>query len=233
MKFKESLIEGILLKRYKRFLADVKLVDGQFVTAHCPNSGSMKTCKEPGWKVLLSKSDNPARKLKYTWEMVHNGKCWIGINTQLPNKIAIEAIENQKIPELNGYNEIQSEKKYGKNSRIDILLKGKSGMCYVEVKNVTLVEADGFYKFPDAVTERGKKHLNELLEMVKTGHRAVMLFVIQRSDGTTFKPADRIDPEYARVLKDVYHQGVEILAYQADVSPTEIKIQISIPFSLD
>ena len=233
MKFKEFLIEGILLKRYKRFLADVKLVDGQFVTAHCPNSGSMKTCKEPGWKVLLSKSNNPTRKLKYTWEMVHNGTCWIGINTQLPNKIAIEAIENQIIPELNGYDEIQSEKKYGKNSRIDILLKGKSGACYVEVKNVTLVEADGFYKFPDAVTERGKKHLYELLEMVKTGHRAVMLFVIQRSDGTTFKPADHIDPEYARVLKDVYHQGVEILAYQANVSPTEIKIQISIPFSLD
>ena len=232
MKFDKPLIEGILLKRYKRFLADVKLNDGQFVTAHCPNSGSMKTCKEPGWNVLLSKSDNPTRKLKYTWEMVHNGTCWIGINTQIPNKIAIEAIENHVISELDGYDEIQSEKNYGKNRRIDILLNGKSGTCYVEVKNVTLVEADDFYKFPDAVTERGRKHLYELLEMVKAGHRAVMLFVIQRSDSTTFKPADHIDPEYARSLKEVHQQGVEILAYQATVSPTEVKIHTSIPISL-
>lgn len=233
MKFNDPLIEGILLKRYKRFLVDVKLDDGKYVTAHCPNSGSMKTCKEPGWKILLSKSNNPTRKLKYTWEMVHNGKCWIGINTQIPNKIVKEAIENNTIPELSGYEKIKSEVKYGKNSRIDILLNGDKGRCYVEVKNVTLVEVDGFYKFPDAVTERGKKHLYELLEMVKVGYRAVMLFVIQRNDGTAFKPADHIDPEYARTLKEVHHQGVEILAYQADVSPTEIKLKSAIPFSLD
>jgi sugar fermentation stimulation protein A len=233
MKFEKPLIEGILFKRYKRFLADIKLHDSQYVTAHCPNSGSMKTCKEQGWKVLVSESDNPARKLKYTWEMVHNGKCWIGINTQTPNKIAREAIQNGVIPELGGYDQIQSEVKYGKNSRIDILLKGSKGTCYVEVKNVTLVEADGYYKFPDAVTERGRKHLYELLEMVKTGNRAVMLFVIQRSDGTTFKPADHIDPEYARALIEVHQQGVEILAYQADVLPTEIKLSTKIPFSLD
>lgn len=233
MKFDKPLIEGVLFKRYKRFLADVKLNNGQYVTAHCPNSGSMKTCKEPGWKVLLSVSDNPTRKLKYTWEMVHNGKCWIGINTQVPNKVTIEAIQNRVIPELNGYNEIQSEVKYGHNSRIDILLNGDKGNCYVEVKNVTLVESDGYYKFPDAITERGRKHLYELLEMVRTGHRAVMLFVIQRSDGTTFKPATHIDPEYTQTLKEVHYQGVEILAYQADVSPTEIKLNKAIPFSLD
>ncbi len=233
MKFNKPLIEGILLKRYKRFLVDLKLNNSQYVTAHCPNSGSMKTCKEPGLKVLISESDNPNRKLKYTWEMVHNGKCWIGINTQIPNKIAIEAIRNGVIPELNGYNEIQSEVKYGQNSRIDILLKGSRGICYVEVKNVTLVERDGYYQFPDAVTERGRKHLYELLEMVRIGYRAVMLFVIQRSDGTTFKPAAHIDPEYARALKEVHQQGVEILAYQADVSPTEIKLNKAIPFSLE
>ncbi|MEJ2542673.1 MAG: DNA/RNA nuclease SfsA [Calditrichaceae bacterium] len=233
MKFEKSLIAGILLKRYKRFLVDVKLENGQFTTAHCPNSGSMKTCKEPGWKVLVSESDNPKRKLKYTWEMVHNGKCWIGINTQIPNKIAMEAIQNNVIPELSGYEKIQAEVKYGQNSRIDILLSGDKGICYVEVKNVTLVEADGFYKFPDAVTERGRKHLYELLEMVKTGHRAVMLYVVQRSDGTTFKPADHIDPKYASALKEVHQQGVEILVYQADVSPTEIILNKSIPFSLE
>ena len=233
MKFDKPLIHGILLKRYKRFLADIKLNNGKYVTAHCPNSGSMKTCKEPGWKVLVSESDNPARKLKYTWEMVHNGQCWIGINTQIPNKIAIEAIQNGIIPELNGYNKIRPEVKYGHNSRVDILLSGKKGICYVEVKNVTLVESDGFYKFPDAVTERGRKHLYELLDMVKSGHRAVMLFVIQRSDGSTFKPADHIDLEYAHALKEVHKQGVEILVYQAIVSPSEIILKNPIPYSLD
>ena len=232
MKFDKPLIEGILLKRYKRFLADIRISDGKFITAHCPNSGSMKTCKEPGWKVLVSESDNPKRKLKYTWEMIHNGKCWIGINTQIPNKIAVEAIKNNIIPELSGYDEIKSEVKYGKNSRIDILLSGDKGTCYVEVKNVTLVETDGYYKFPDAITERGRKHLYELLEMVKTSHRAVMLYVIQRSDGTTFQPAEHIDPEYAETLKKVHQQGVEILAYQADVLPTEINISNLIPYQL-
>ncbi|MEJ2054260.1 MAG: DNA/RNA nuclease SfsA [Calditrichaceae bacterium] len=233
MKFSKPLIEGVLLKRYKRFLADVKLNDGSFVTAHCPNSGSMKTCKESGWKVLLSESDNPKRKLKYTWEMVHNGKCWIGINTQVPNKIAYEAIQNNLIPELAGYGEIKSEVKYGKNSRIDLLLSGDKGLCYVEVKNVTLVEADGFYRFPDAVTERGRKHLYELLDMIQSGHRAVMLYVIQRSDGTSFKPAGHIDPAYAKSLKEVNRQGVEILVYQANVSPVEIKLNKPISYSLD
>ncbi|MBN1408232.1 MAG: DNA/RNA nuclease SfsA [Calditrichaceae bacterium] len=233
MKFEKPLIEGVLLKRYKRFLADIRLNNGQYITAHCPNSGSMKTCKEPGWKVLVSESDNIKRKLKYTWEMIYNGTCWIGINTQIPNKIAIEAIQNGVIPELSGYDKIQSEIKYGQNSRIDILLTGNKGTCYVEVKNVTLVEAEGYYQFPDAVTERGKKHLYELLEMVKKGHRAVMLFVVQRSDGTIFKPADHIDSEYARTLREVYRQGVEILIYQADVSPIEIKLNRAIIFSLD
>ena len=204
MEFSQPLIPGILLKRYKRFLADIKLDTGEFITAHCANSGSMKTCKEPGWKVLVSKSNNPKRKLKYTWEMVHNGTCWIGINTQVPNKIASEAILNGVIPELAGYTNLKNEVKYGKNSRIDILLTGDQPDCYVEVKNVTLVEEDGFYKFPDAVTERGRKHLSELLDVVKAGGRAVMLYVIQRSDGTIFKPAYEIDPAYGARLKEVH-----------------------------
>jgi len=225
MKFNQILIPGKLIKRYKRFLADIELNSGQVITAHCPNSGSMKTCNQPGWEVRLSESDNPKRKFKYTWELVHNDTCWIGVNTHLANKLAVEAIPQGWIPELSGYKLLETEKKYGQNSRIDILLTSESKKCYVEVKNVTLVEQDGFFKFPDSVTKRGLKHLNELAEMVKQGHRAVMLFAIQRSDGTVFKPAALIDPEYATALKKVYGQGVEILAYRADITPQSIELK--------
>lgn len=223
LEFNAPLIPGILLKRYKRFLADIKLDDGRFITAHCPNSGSMKTCKEPGWRVLVSDSNNAKRKLRYTWELVHNGTCWIGINTQRPNHIAREAIEKGKIPELCGYTEIRSEAPYGRNSRIDLLLTRPEQTCFVEVKNVTLVEKDHFL-FPDAVTTRGQKHLDELMAMVKEGHRAVMLFVIQRKDGNIFMPAADIDPVYAARLEEAHHNGVEILPWLADVSPEKIEL---------
>jgi len=229
LEFNSRLIPGILLKRYKRFLADIKLEEGAYITAHCPNSGSMKTCKEPGWKVMVSESSNPKRKLKYTWEMVHNGKCWIGINTHLPNKIAREAIQNNLIPELFGYPKIRSEVAYGKNSRIDLLLSSDEQLCYVEVKNVTLVE-DGAYQFPDAVTTRGQKHLDELCAMVGDGHRAVMLFMVQRNDGKSFKPAVHIDPDYANKLKKANECGVEILVYRADVSPQKIEVAEKIKY---
>ncbi len=233
MKFEQTLIKGYLIRRYKRFLADVRLPSGETVTAHCPNSGSMKTCDQPGWEVRLSQSDNPKRKLKYTWEMVHNGKCWIGINTIFANKIAAEGIRTGVIRELQGYELLQTERKYGQNSRVDLLLSNGNEKCYVEVKNVTLVEADGFYRFPDAVTKRGLKHLGELAEMVRQGHRAVMLFLIQRSDGTVFKPADHIDPDYGQALREVFKAGVEILPYRAEVSPEEIFVAEKIPFELD
>ena len=223
MVFNHDLIAGILLKRYKRFLADIKLNNGSFITAHCPNSGSMRTCKEPGWKVMVSDSNNPERKLRYTWEMIHNGSCWIGVNTNLPNKLAEEAIRNGIIKELQGYENIRREVKYGKNSRIDLLLSTGGRLCYVEVKNVTLVE-DGYYQFPDAVTERGLKHLHELTAEVKAGHRAVMLYVIQRSDGKKFKPAGHIDAEYTRGLTKAVSDGVEAIAYRAEVSPQKIEI---------
>lgn len=232
MKFEQKLIPGILIRRYKRFLADIKLDNGNLVTAHCPNTGSMKTCKEPGWKVLLSKSDNPKRKLKYTWEMVHNGVCWIGINTHLANKLAVEAIRNGMVEKLQGYDELKTEVKYGNNSRIDILLTSAEKKCYVEVKNVTLVE-DGYYKFPDAVTTRGQKHLRELQEMVRQGHRAVMLFTIQRTDAQLFKQATKIDPEYGALLKKAHAAGVEILPYQAYLSEQEIFLERKISFELD
>ena len=233
MKFEQQLIPGKLIRRYKRFLADIELEDGQIVTAHCPNSGSMKSCNEPGWPVRLSRSDNPKRKLKYTWEMVHNGKCWIGINTILANKIAVEGVENGVIQELQGFEELRKEVKYGQNSRVDLWLKQNGRQCFVEIKNVTLVEDDGFFYFPDAVTTRGLKHLHELMHMIEQGHRAVMLFLIQRNDGTIFKPAHHIDPEYSRVLKEAHSKGVEILPYLALVSPQEIKVVQKVPFSLD
>jgi len=233
MKFEQTLIQGNLIKRYKRFLADVRLSNGNIITCHCPNSGSMKTCIGEDWPVLLSKSDNPTRKYPHTWEMVHNGQCWIGINTHLANTVAFEAISDKTITELQGYEIIEREKKYGQNSRIDILLHNGKDKCYVEVKNVTLVEEDGYYRFPDSVTSRGLKHLHELHKIVKNGGRAVMLYVIQRSDGTIFKAADHIDPEYARVLKIVYQNGVEILPYLADVNPEGIKIIKKVEFSLD
>jgi len=233
MKFETALTPGKLIKRYKRFLADVELDSGEIITAHCPNSGSMKTCQNPGWKVMLSYHDNPKRKYKYTWEMVHNNTCWIGINTGIPNQIVEESIKNGAIPDLSGYTEIKREVRYGKNSRIDIYLKNAKQVCYTEVKNVTLVEDDGFYSFPDSVTERGRKHLYELIDMVKQGHRAVMFYVIQRSDGTTFKPAAHIDPAYARSLKEAHDKGVEILVYQADVNPKSIFLTNEISWVLN
>ena len=165
--------------------------------------------------------------------MVHNGKCWIGINTILANKIVVEAIANGVISELQGYENIQTERKYGANSRIDVLLSNGEKQCFVEVKNVTLVEEDGFYRFPDAVTTRGLKHLHELMQMVKDGHCAAMLFAIQRTDGTIFKPADHIDQDYAQALRQAYKQGVKILPYLAEVSPQKIEITRRVEFSLE
>ena len=220
-----------LVRRYNRFLADVILQDGSQITVHCPNSGSMKTCVATGWDAIISDSENPKRKLRYTLEMTYNGTCWIGINTMLPNKLAKEAIEKGIIKELRGYNEIKTEQKYGHNSRIDLLLLKNKEKCFVEVKNVTLVE-ENFFLFPDAVTERGLKHLNDLFAEVKKGNRAVMLYIIQRNDAEIFKPAHSIDPAYSKRLKEVHKAGVEILPYMADVSPNEIKLSRKVPFQL-
>jgi sugar fermentation stimulation protein A len=164
--------------------------------------------------------------------MVHNGVCWIGINTSVPNRIGAEAIQEGKIEELTGYDKLHREQKYGQNSRIDLLLENDAQKCYVEIKNVTLVEDDGNYYFPDAVTKRGKKHLLELREMVSDGNRAVMLYIIQRADGKVFRPAAHIDPEYSKTLLECYESGVEILAYKADVTPDFIKLEDKVPWEL-
>jgi sugar fermentation stimulation protein A len=225
MEFAEPLLTGTLLRRYKRFLADIQLDSGETVTAHCTNTGSLKTCAEPGWRVAISRAHNPKRKLAYTWELVHNGTIWIGINTHLANHLAEEAIRQGWIPELAGWPSLQRERKYGKNSRIDILLEDGEQRCYVEVKNVTLLGDDDYICFPDAVTERGRKHLAELSDMVREGHRAVMLYVIQRGDGKGFRPAREIDPAYADAVQQAMAAGVEVLAYRARVSLAGIQLR--------
>lgn len=231
MKLSQPLIKGTLIKRYTRFLADVALAD-EIVTAHCPNSGSMAGVRAPGSKVALSCSNNPRRKLKYTLELVHADGIWVGVNTNHPNKLVQEGIEQNVIPELDGYAAIRREVRYGQNSRIDLLLESGRRKCYVEVKNVTL-NRNGTALFPDAVTQRGKKHLRELMNVVREGHRAVLFFVVQREDCTRLAPADEIDPEYGILLRQAKICGVEILAYVANVTQKEIKLSHPIPIILD
>ena len=223
--FGQLLTKAILLKRYMRFLADVTLPDGSTTTVHCPNTGSMKTCYEVGAPVYLSHHSVATRKLAYTWEYSELTGGLIGVNTAMPNKVVEWAIRRGLIPELRGYTEIRGEAKYGKNSRIDVLLDGhlKLPRCYVEVKNTTLL-VDRSVQFPDAVTERGLKHLIELQEMVKAGHRAVMLFFVNRPDGEWFAPADHIDPGYGKELRRAAKNGVEIMAWRAKPGLEEVSL---------
>lgn len=231
MKFDQKLIEGTLIRRYKRFLADVELTGGEVITAHTANTGSMKGCCEPGSPVWLSCSDNPKRKYPLSWELVEVKKgTLVGINTGLPNRLVGEAIENGTINELQGYASMRYEVKYGQEkSRIDILLEDEQkGLCYVEIKNVTLVE-NGRAFFPDAVSTRGSKHLRELMAMHSEGHRSVIFFCLQRMDAAEVAPADDIDETYGRTLRQAMEHGVEALAYRARVSPAEIALDMKLP----
>lgn len=222
MELNQPILEGVLVKRYKRFLADVLLPDGTEITVHCPNSGSMRGCAQPGYRVIISDSQNPKRKLRYTLEWVHNGECWIGINTHRSNDLVEEAIRLGIIEDLKGYDGLQREVKYGieNKSRIDILLTDANGLkCFVEVKNVSLISNHSSYQFPDAVTDRGLKHIHELATMIKEGHRAVMFFVINRSDANFFEPAWEIDPKYSQALVKAVDSGLEVMAYQVHIEP--------------
>ncbi len=222
MKFHAPLIPGTLVRRYKRFLADVLLEDGREVTAHCANPGAMIGLMEPGSDVWLSPATNQKRKLKYSWELLRVGEGLVGINTALPNAIVTEAIDGGKIPELAGYDSLRREVKYGRNSRIDILLEGGGKIpCYVEVKNVHLKRSKSA-EFPDSVTKRGAKHLVELGDMVEAGNRAVMFYLIQREDCDSFSIAADIDPEYDAGLKVAVSRGVEIFCYRCKLSTEEI-----------
>jgi len=216
VKFKEPLIKATLIKRYKRFLADVELEDGQVLTVHTANTGSMAGCAIAGTSVWLSNSHNPKRKYLYSWEIAstESGQK-IGINTHLANSLVKEAIEQGWIKELNDYQSIQTEVPYGQEkSRIDLLVTQTSGQpCYIEVKNVTASFEPGVAAFPDAVTARGSKHLRELEWMVQQGYRAILFFCVQREDCQTVRVADEIDPLYAQTLQEVMAKGVEVLAY--------------------
>ncbi len=231
MQLPQPLIPGRLIRRYKRFLADIELHTGEVVTAHCPNSGSLKGCNDPGNPVLISRSNNPKRKLLYTWELVQVNGVWVGINTVYPNRLVREAIENGTVEELQGYSSLRGEVPLGEHSRIDLMAEREGEQCWIEVKNVTLVE-DGVALFPDAVTVRGQKHLRELMAVKARGDRAVIFFVVQRADGNVFAPADAIDPEYGRLLREAHQAGVEIIPYQAQVTPEAITLSHRLPFQL-
>ena len=231
MRFKSSLVSGKLIKRYKRFLADVLLETGETITAACPNTGSMLGLVEPGNMVWLSRSDSATRKYPHTWELVEIPKTGlVGVNTAHPNHVVAEAIAKQKIALLSGYGSMRSEVKYGQNSRIDILLEDSSRPpCYVEVKNVHFFRKPGLAEFPDCVTERGTKHLVELADMVKGGARAVMVYLIQCSMPSRFALADDKDPVYFNQFRKARLAGVEALALTCHVSTDEISVDKGIP----
>jgi len=236
MQFPSPLIRGKLIKRYKRFLADVKLDSGEEITAHCANPGSMLGLKEPGSRVWLSQNDNPKRKLKYSWELLEvdlgEGPTLVGINTSHPNALVADAIHSGVIKELSGYRALRREVKYGVNSRIDILLENIDlSRCYVEIKNVHLMRNPGLAEFPDSVTSRGKKHLIELSNMVAAGHRAVMVYLVQRGDAKEFSLARDIDPAYGDAFDEAAHAGVEAFVYMCELSPEGIEVTRKIPFS--
>ncbi len=231
MDFDRELVSGVLLRRYKRFLADVTLPDGSTTTAHCANPGSMLGLAVPGSRVWLEPNDDPKRKLRYSWKLVEldDGEL-VGIDTGLPNRLVSRALANQGIAELRGYGSIRREVGYGRSSRVDFLLS-EPGLpdAYVEVKNVHLSREQGLAEFPDSVTARGAKHLDELAGMVSLGHRGVMLYLVQRMDCTAFRLAADIDPAYARAFERARSAGVETLCYDTAISVSGIRLGSRLP----
>ena len=223
MKFSNTLIPAKLIKRYKRFLADVELEEGSVVTAHCTNSGSMKTCIEEGAPVYLSVADNPKRKTKFTWEMIFLNNSWVGINTMIPNIIVFESIKEGLIDKLNGYNIIKREVKFD-DSRFDLYLENKSEKCFVEVKNVTLFRNKDTAEFPDAPTARGIKHLLTLIDAIKKSYKTYLIFLVQIQNMKYFKIAKDIDEEYYKNYLIAKKAGVNFLAYRCDISSKKIFI---------
>lgn len=235
MQFAAPLIAGTLILRYRRFFADVALADGTRVTAHCPNSGSMRSVDAPGSPVWLSPADQPGRKLKYTWELIEAEGALVGINTQRPNALVAEAIAAGRIGALAGYAELRREVRFGADTRFDIFLAAPGRPpCYVEVKNVTLkrsARGSGVLEFPDARTERGVKHLHALSAAVRQGGRAVMVFVAQRGDGDAVAIASDIDPAYADALRAALDAGVEVVCYGCGVTVTGIEVAGPLAFT--
>ena len=229
MKFKERLLQGTFDKRYKRFFVDIKY-ENRIINAHCPNSGSMMGLLNKGNKVWFSESDNPARKLKYTLEIIEVEKNLVGINTFSSNKIVSEALNQKKIKSLVKFNNIRSEVKFSKKSRFDFLISNNKEKCFLEVKNVTLVRKEKQAEFPDAITVRGRKHLKELTSAKKRGFESYILYLIQREDCKTFKIAEDIDPDYIIALNESLKNGVKMLCYDCKLNNEEIKLNSQINY---
>ena len=225
------LVQGTLIRRYQRFKADVRLRNGHVVTAHCPNSGSMLGCSEPGRPVYLSRHNNPGRRLKYTWEMIEMPSSLVGVNTLIPNLVVKESVTLKSVKALRGYETIRTEVPDGQNSRIDLLLERGEKRIFVEVKNCTLVEDDIAY-FPDAVTSRGLKHLVELQGALREGNRSLMFYLVQRMDAKRFRPADHIDPAYGEELRRAVKNGVEILVFDVFLNLEGISLNRQLPYEL-
>ena len=223
MLFKEKLLQGTLIKRYKRFFVDIKYQNRK-ITAHCPNSGSMMGLLNAGNTVWFSESDNPKRKLKYTLEIVNIDKKLVGINTHLTNKIVLEALNQKKIKNLIKFDNIKTEVKFSDKTRFDFLISNNKEKCFLEVKNVTLVRNNKIAEFPDAITSRGAKHLEELIKAKKKGFESYMLYLIQREDCKSFKIADDIDQKYYLTFNKALKSGVKILCYDCKLSNKEIKL---------
>ena len=231
MRFATPLIPARLIRRYKRFLADVILPDGREVTAHCVNPGSMMGLAEPDSKVWLEPNDDPKKKLKFGWRLVdHESGHFTGVDTSLPNRLLKPALMAGQVPGLTGYDLVRPEVKYGENSRIDFLLTGGGPDCYVEVKSVTLSRIAGLAEFPDSVTARGAKHLAELQNMADAGHRAVMLYLIQRTDCTAVTLAADLDPHYAAAFRAA--TGIDVIAMDCVISPEAVTLGKSVPFHI-
>ena len=232
MKLPSPLVSGRLVRRYKRFLADVRLADGQEVTAHCANPGSMLGLLEDGAEVWLFKNADPRRKLRWSWELVRSEGALVPVNTSNPNRIVAKAIAEERIPELRGYTQVRPEVRYGEGSRIDFLLTAPElAPCYLEIKNVHL-RRQGCAEFPDCVTARGTRHLRELSAMRAAGARSVILFLVQRDDCNAFAPAADLDPVYARELLLARDGGVEILCYDCSVNLERVRLRRPLPVEL-
>ena len=230
MRFPTPLVPATLIKRYKRFLADCRLEDGQIVTAHCANPGSMMGLADPGMRIWLEPNDDPKKKLKFGWRLVeHENGHFTGVDTSVPNRALRSALEAGQVPGLTGYDQVRAEVKYGASSRIDFLLTGGGPDTYVEVKSVPLSRQPGLAEFPDSVTARGTKHLGELAEMAKAGHRAVMLYLVQRTDAQGFALAADIDPTYAAAFAQARAQGVEVLVFGTQISPQGVTLGQALP----
>ena len=236
MRYGGPLLRGTLLRRYKRFFADAVLDSGETVTAHCPNPGSMLSVNQPGSEVWLTRAEGARRSLAYRWELIRVGNALVGINTCRPNSLVSEALAHGRIPRLSGYTSVRREVRYGRNSRIDLLLDSPDRpTCLVEVKNVTLKRGFGDLtpvEFPDAITVRGAKHLAELAEAAKRGDRAVMLYVAQRPDANRLAFASDLDPEYARGVRAAASAGVESWCYRCHVDVDEVRVEQEIPVEL-